>query len=98
MTDDHLYDDYDDMDKKYVDWFYELFDYVPKKKGVKYILTYTGKKQSKSSSSYSDTSMEAERMRYNMYIYDTYHGREGWEYNLLTGRLEKKKEPLTFFY
>lgn len=89
MTDDHLYDDYDDSDKKYVDWFYELFDYVPKKKGVKYIVTYSNK-QNKNKSVPADASFEAERVRYNMYLYDTYHGKDGWNYNLLTGLLEKK--------
>jgi hypothetical protein len=32
---------------------------------------------------------EGIRMRYNMHVYDTYHGVDGWEYNLLTGKLEK---------
>jgi len=24
-------------------------------------------------------------------LYDTHHGKDGWEYNLLTGMMEKKK-------
>lgn len=80
---DPLQDDYLNENASYMDQLYELFDYVqPKKnKKYKYLVTYK---------TTPDPELEAERMRFNMYIYDKYHGVDGWHYNLLTGRLEKK--------
>lgn len=83
---DSLHDDYLNEDATSMDMLYELFDYIPtkgkNKKKYKYIVTYK---------SASDPSLEAERMRFNMYVYDTYHGKDGWYYNLLTGKLERTK-------
>ena len=33
----------------------------------------------------------AQKVRDTQDLYDKYHGKDGWEFNLLTGRLEKKK-------
>jgi len=57
-------------DAAYMEQLYELFEFVQpkKKKKYKYIVTYK---------SVSDPGLEAERMRFNMYIYDTYHGVDG---------------------
>ena len=80
---DPLQSEYWNVNASYMDQLYELFDYVQpkKKKKYKYIVTYK---------STPDPELEGERIRFNMYMYDTYHGRDGWHYNLLTGRLEKK--------
>lgn len=75
-------DDSMDEEASYIDQLYDLFDYMPsKKKKYKHVTHVTPSSLS-----------EGIRMRYNMHVYDTYHGVDGWEYNLLTGKLEKKKK------
>lgn len=32
----------------------------------------------------------AQKVRETQDLYDKYHGKDGWEFNLLTGKLEKK--------
>jgi len=80
---DDLHDDYLDDKASYIDQLYELFDYVPSKKTKKYKLLIANK--------FASSDLDGDRMRLNMYMYDKYHGKDGWEYNLLTGKLEKKK-------
>ena len=38
---------------------------------------------------YEDFKTNREVINYNMDLYDTFHGKDGWNYNLLTGKLER---------
>lgn len=42
-----------------------------------------------SSIGYEDFKTNREVINYNMDLYDTFHGKDGWNYNLLTGKLER---------